>query len=225
MIIPGILAQLRMAPGGGEIYPLISTPVAQTYNSSTHTVFIGSTANVGDLMLIFMAVDGNTTVATPAGWTLRAAPLLSGSSARAYLFERIKESGDGNIGLVSSASTRSSIISVRVAAGTFDPAGARPIAGTNAAAATSVDLRSVTDPGGAAPHQFLSFVACDEGPTITGYPLPNQQTSQVSSATPAVTAAVATQSTASDTLDPGSYSYSASVPSYAVSLMVRGFPA
>ena len=58
--------------GGCQTAPTVSsiTATQQNTNATSQNVTMPATVEAGDLLLVLLAVDGNTTITTPGGWTL-----------------------------------------------------------------------------------------------------------------------------------------------------------
>lgn len=197
-----------------------------TANSTSHTMYIVFDSSEGDLMIVHVVLDGNVSLtATPSGWTLIPGGALYGnSSAKDYLFYRIRGPGDDGVFVTftSASSTRSSLTGISLVGGTFDPA--QPITLEVSHAQTSTPTcPSATDPIGVGPKRVIALMGSDVGVTVSGWPLADNQRSQSSSATPGVTAALCTAtSDAAIVPAPGYFTLPSSLWSRAYTLLIRG---
>lgn len=207
----------------------------QTSNSNSWTLTYPTNIAAGDLLVAFVATDGNPTFTWPdAGaaqgqWSQQA---LTGSmvpSPGAVTLNCARRwcsgSETGTFALGLSASEQGAWRIFRISAATWI-GGANNITTTDGDSATGTTANPDPpnlDPTSWATEDTLWFAACalDTSRTISVYPLPDLNTADVSGGSTGATLGVCTTNSATSSLNPGTFTISASDDWAAITFAVR----
>lgn len=139
-------------------------------NTTNHTVNLPTGIASGHLLLIFMGMDGNTSITWPAGWSILATDTNAGGDGTLSVAYRIADGSEGSsISVTTAASEAGSYICWRVTGwhGTTPPEAGTPATGTS----TTPDPPSVTASWGSADNLFIAVTVWGSSSTnISGYP-------------------------------------------------------
>lgn len=194
----------------------VTTTVIAT-NVTAHAVQMPATVAAGDLLIISIALDGNPAVATPAGWTAHSAIPVGTDRARHAQFLKVAAGIEGGttVSISSSVAEQSVAYVHRIEAGTF--ANVRPGAlydsRFSGAQNGSSALTSLFPARGFVPHLVIAwnFVERNDstgGPTVSTWPLLQEQRAHNTGAADGVFHAVCSAPILSEKIDVASYQLS-----------------
>ena len=151
--------------------------VASSNNSSepsdttSHTVNLPSNIASGDLLIVFIATDGNNQMTYPEGWNEFFALSEQLACHLSIAWRKADGTEGASITVTSSHSETSAHISYRIT-GAEDPTTQAPEASTGATgSSTNPDPDSLTPTGGAKDYLWIAIVSQDGAFTkITAYP-------------------------------------------------------
>lgn len=152
--------------------PVVATTATsnETVNTLNHTVNMPASIASGDLLIACIAMDGNTTLGWPAGWTGLAAATNSPSDGTTEVRYRIADGSEGaSITVTSGASEQCSYVVQRITGwhGTTPPEAGTPATGSS----TAPDPPSLTASWGAEDNLFMVFMGWGNSiQNITVYP-------------------------------------------------------
>lgn len=196
----------------------------QTSNSTSWTLTYPTNLASGDLILAFVATDGNNVSVAPtwpSGWVniiLRG----SGDAVTGMVYGKIADGSEtGNFTLTLSASEQGAWRIFRItgwygsglstnAGGSNDGAG---VAAANTSGSGNANPNPPSlDPANWATEDTLWFAACmvDTSRTVSVYPLADNNTADVSGGAGGATLGLCTKNDAVASLDPGTFTVSAS---------------
>lgn len=203
-------------------FPIIQTADTKTgtvaSNSSSWTLTYPTNLAAGDLILAFVSTDGDTdtTPSWPADWV----QLVSGASVRAQTLILAKkkslgtETGTFTLGLPASEQGAWRIFRITGWEGTigtaWSGAGQGAVAGI-ASVPSSSDTPDPPNEGGAwgsADNLWFAVCSVDTSRTISIYPLPDNQTADISGGANGATLGICTTNSAVALLDPGTFTIS-----------------
>lgn len=201
---------------GAPVLLSVTTTTIAT-NVTTHPVQMPATVAPGDLLIISIAVDGNPTITTPAGWSAHSAIVVTTDRARHAQFLKVAGgTEDGTTVNITTSVAEQSIAHVhRIEAGTFGTLRAGRLYDSRFAAAQNgaTPLTKLFPSRGFVPHLVLAwgFVERNDstgGPTVSTWPLTQEQHAQNSGAADGVFHAVCSQPILSEYIDVASYQLS-----------------
>lgn len=203
-----------------------------TSNSSSWTATYPTNIASGDLLLLFVGADGSTGVVNslPAGWVLDGT--TSGANSLSWAKKKAggTETGDFTIGLGASEQGGWRVFRITGWEGTLGTVfanGSTSEAVVEASTITGSPSNAPNppslDPNNWATEDTLWFAACgiDTSRTISVYPLADNNTADVSGGSNGATLGVCTTTSAVSSLDPGTFTCSASDDWVASTIAVR----
>lgn len=220
-MIPGVVAA-HTAWVSAESYPEIRTILEATSVAATHSTTITAAGNsqVGDRLIVLLAVNNNAVVTPPAGWTMLSSGGISSSiGLAAYFLDKTVDAVSANFGISGGAAVAS--ISLAIKAGTFSVA---PVVSAQSSgfSVTTIDPPLATDAGGVACQLVIAFGAHRAGTSsslsVSSYPLAvnNRLVS-----TSAVSAMICSAESKADTYNPGAFTLSTAANNRGITVMVR----
>lgn len=195
-------------------------------NSNSWTLTYPTNLQANDLILAFVATDGNTAPTWPGGWGRKRA----GSSAAVSCHVGAKlsdgtETGTFSLGLSANeqGGWRIFRITGQFVTSIIDGVSEDCIANTSGSGASSTPDPPSLDPTSWDVEDTLWFAVCavDTSRTISVYPLADNQTADVSGGANGATLGVCTLNDAVASKDPGTFTISASDDWVTVTLAVR----
>lgn len=204
----------------------------QTSNSTSWTLTYPTNLATDDLIVAFVATDGNTAGTWPADWESAVAP---GVGAVSILWAKKKSLGTetGNFTLTLSANEQGAWRIFRIPASTWEGTLGTNYGNTGASdgavcAVSGTGASANPDPPDLNPVNWatedtLWFAACalDTSRTISVYPLADRNTAGVSGGANGATLGLCTTISAVGNLDPGAFTISASDDWETVTVAVR----
>jgi hypothetical protein len=200
------------------LYPEVRAITQGTSGSGAHTntITAAATSDIGDRLLLMVAVTGTGVLNAPVGWTL----LLGGSTTGIgiHVFYRTKTAHSESVSLTIPAGRSASSIAVAIKANTFDP-GSEPIASSVSTQFNTFapNPPMATDGGGLGGQLVLAFAGHSVPTDISEYPLPNSQTLNPSNCSAILCATNAEVSS----YDPGAFVLTVPGTSRAVTILNR----
>ena len=189
-----------------------------TSNSASWTLTYPTNLASGDLILAFVACDGTPVGTWPANWL--GVGQSSGTAARLLLAKKISlgtETGTFTLGLSASEQGAWRVFRITGWEGTIgtafgNDANSGAAERTTTSGADANPNPPVLDPNNWATEDTLWFAACavDTSRTISVYPLASRNTADVSGGAGGATLGVCTAESAVSSLDPGTFTISAS---------------
>lgn len=219
-MIPGVVAA-HTAWVSAESYPEIRTILETTTVAATHSTAITAAGNsqVGDRLIVLLAVNANAVVTPPAGWTLISAGGISSSIGLAsYYLDKTVDAATANFGIAGSAAVAS--ISLAIKAGTFS---ATPNSSTQSSgfSVTTIDPAQATDAGGTYNQLVIAFGAhragTSVGVSVSSYPFAGNNRLV---STTAVSAVLCTAEQKVSASDPGAFVMSVAANNRGITVMV-----
>jgi len=211
-------------PGYPQVMPNDTKDGTQTSNSTSWTLTYPTNIAAGDLLLAFVATDGNPTVSSGSiNW--RRASGNGNACSIATGFRKCDGSETGNFTLTLSASEQGAWRIFRISAGTwedhFSQAGtwdassgdSLAFSAFGASGATSTpDPPSVSPGWGSLDILWFATIGVDTSRTISAYPsnMADRNTADVSGGSTGATLGLALSNTAASSLDPATFTISAS---------------
>ena len=152
---------------------------ATTTNSTTHTVSFPSTPTDGDLLLVFVVFDGNTTPSWPAGWTQEFLVRTGQNEAMAELRSRVA-SGDGASISLTTGSEEMEARAWIIEKGTFSSQ-SEIEAATATGSSASPDSPSLSPTWGSDKNGWLVLIGTDASRAVSNPPTGYAQTGTANS--------------------------------------------
>jgi hypothetical protein len=202
-----------------------------TSNSTSWTLTYPTNLASGDLILAFMATDGVPNPTFPAGW-LVSAKTAPGSAAKLIFAKKLSGGTEtGNFTVTLDASEQGSWRVFRITGweGTIgtsfvnDSFSGAVLANATASGTSANPDPASLDPVNWATEDTVWFAACavDTSRTISVYPLADRNTADVSGGAGGATLGVCSKNDAVSSLDPGTFTISASDDWAAATVAVR----
>lgn len=202
-------------------FPRVADAVwgAETANRTSHTIGLPATTRPGDLLLAFVAFDGNPTVTWPAGWTA----VLAESDGNVWLeiATRVADGSEGAAIVVGTGSPEQSVHRTARIVGATDVE-VLAVTGSDA-----VPDAPVLDPSwGVERALWYAVVAYDGADPIVAFPLNYTATfGDVSGGGQGVGLGTCRRALAVESEDPGAYTLTVATGWIAATVAVRSDPA
>lgn len=152
-----------------------------TVNGTSHTINLPASISSGDLLIVAVSMDGNTSLTWPAGWTALSGPTNSGGDGTLEARYRIADGSEGaTITITTAASEAQSHISWRITGwhGTTPPEAGTPATANN----SSPDPPSVAPSWGSEDNLYIAVMGWGVSTSnISAYPT-NYSISQMTDA-------------------------------------------
>lgn len=217
------LLMIGQASGSFPVYLSNTATDLGGADATTHLVNMPATVNSGDLLIALIAVDGNPTITTPSGWTF----LIQNNSStlqKGAVYYKVAAGTEGGTTVDFATGTAERMMAqiVRVQAGTYS--GAPEATSTQSQIVTTTpDPPNLAPSWGTANTLWIAMAAIDGNRTVSVYPLPNNQvrTANVGTGTAFVTLASCSDNLNAASLDPGTFTITASSTYAAFTIGVR----
>lgn len=191
-------------------FPIVaSTNTSNQTAGTTHTVNLPASISAGNLLIVFFVNEDDTTVTTPAGWSLLKAMLETGAATnKMSIFYKVASGSEGaTLSVTTSSSRVSSHISYRITGYANTPQ-----VSTGATSTTgNPDPDSLTPSGGA--KDYLWIAACSTrfgSGAISSYPTSysgSNLNSRITGALGGSNVAVGTRDLNASSENPGSFNF------------------
>jgi N-acetylneuraminic acid mutarotase len=226
--------KMYITGGACQSTPYVHTILSQTFTTDTtaHAVTMPSTVDAGDLLIVLIGSDDNSTITDPDGagaWTqiATAASGSGGVTGTIYAKDAAGTEDGTTVDFVTSATQKMATQVYRIPAaywegniGSVEASAASTSTGT-----TTPDPASLNPAGWASPSNtlWLSFVAGSRYASVTSYPANHTNGQMTVSGTDTTGASVSSSriETNADSENPGTYTMNASQASVAYTIAVR----
>lgn len=202
-----------------------------TSNTTNWTLTYPTNIAAGDLLLAFVALDGGAGCAFPAGWTLKrqavgsanaiclGAKIATGSETGTFALTNNSEQGGWRVFRISAASWFGGSIGTET---TDDADGFKTTATATGSPSANPNPASL-DPSswGTEDTLWIAAISVDTSRTISVYPLTDLQTADVSGGSGGATLGICMENDTVSSLDPGTFTVSASDDWVAMTVAVR----
>lgn len=187
----------------------MATPTIVSTNSSTritvgtsHTVNLPASLVSGNILLLFFAMQENTAVTTPSGWTsLTQWQETTGATCQVNIFYKTSDGTEGaTVTVTSTGSWRSAHATYQLSGWSGTPEAS---SGTQGSSGTP-DPTSLTPSGGTQDYLFFAIGVSQNTTAITAAPT-NYTTSALFTNTTAVSLGVGTRALTASSDDPGTF--------------------
>jgi len=195
----------------GDPLELIET-TASVLNTASTTLPVAMPPSVaaGDLLLMYIAVNGTASFTTPSGWTLVNSRVAGASVLRTNLFRRIADGSEGGttVNVTISNASRAAMLVHRIESSQYDHAIPPQIAAVDVASGVP-NPPSLTPTWGPANNLWIAYGASANGGTVNVWPLGSGNEQSTSSGTPGnnYSAAACYEQDLQTSLNPAAFAY------------------
>lgn len=194
-------------------FPLVESITQSILDSATTSNLVANPATVAvdDLLIYYFTNDGNATVTTPTGLTLRSSTAHTTVRHSVYVKKAVGDEGGTNVDFVTSAIEKVTAQVYRILAAQWSKTLSEVEVGTAATGdSTSPDPPSLTPAGGAKDYLWIASQGNDDTDATTGYPTNyTNGTNTVGSGGGFASTATARRELNATTEDPGTFTLAA----------------
>jgi hypothetical protein len=204
-----------------------ATEDQQDVASTSHSVTMPATIEVGDLLLVIMGADGNPTITTPANWTQVGSLSVTGATSKAIVLAKVAlGTEDGTaVDFVKSASEESLIYLFHVKANNWHGIleDGLHVQFQQTASSTSHDPDAITPSWGEATNLWITALVGSANILITEYPTGFTDTNQEIGGT-VVPVGIGSLIAKAATVDPHPFTVASAQAAVTVGIAVRPKP-